>query len=885
MNYLTTDQIRTIWIEFWKEKGHEYVENKSLVPVDDPSLLFINSGVATIKKFLSGEVITPNKRLVNSQRSLRTNDIENVGITARHHTLFEMLGNFSIGDYFKIEVIPWAWELLTDPKYYNFDPEKLYITVHPDDKETVKIWKEVGVDSSHIIMTEDNFWEIGKGPGGPNTEIFFDRGIEYDDREISLLLEQDLENDRVVEIWNIVFSQYNCNPEIERSQYPELPQKNIDTGMGLERMACVIQKVATNYETDNFKKILLEISKVTNTKYEGNEKAYRIIADHIRALTFAISDKVLPSNEGRGYVIRRILRRAVKYGFLNLEIKEPFLYKLVPCVVLIMGENAPELRNNQENIIQVIKQEELNFARTLKAGIGHFETLISSLPQGEVISGEKIFKLYDTYGFPMELTVELIEEKNQLFELEGFYQALDNQKQTARNARAKTTGFGEQELLLDEQEISSEFVGYQQTEVLAEVRLINVNNQNVQRLQKEETGLIIFDKTPFYATSGGQTCDLYIGDDFEVLDVTKSPTGTHLHKIIAHKEIVIGEKLKLQIDKKSRFMISSNHSATHLLHQALEEVLGDNIAQAGSLQDEQRTRFDYTTFSVPTTEELVEIQALVNQRIKASIDVVTTEMNLDAAIKKGAKALFSEKYQDIVRVVEIGDSIELCGGTHVENTRQLESFLIISEQSISSGVRRIEAICGENIDKYINHKQLEFQSLKKSAMKKMDNSIQVSLEGLEKIEAKVKDYEIVLTDQTSNFSEEIQTFISECQDYNECLKDQNNSLKNKLIEQIVASECSKVIEFEGVKKLHVKIDNIDPSLLKELGDRLLEKLGTGIVIVELTNAEKLSVIIKVSDDLTRAYHAGKMIKELLEPLNGRGGGKPSMAQGGATISN
>ncbi len=878
MKKLTTNEIRKIWLDFWIEKNHFLLEPKSLIPYNDDSLLFINSGVATLKDYLSGTSKPPSKRLVNSQKSLRTNDIENVGVTSRHHTLFEMLGNFSIGDYFKKEAIEYAWELLTSTKYYDFDENKLYITIHPDDHDSHDFWLKVGVPNDKIIKTEENFWEIGKGPGGPNTEIFFDRGEKYDSRTPQELLKDDLENDRVIEIWNIVFSQYNCDPEIPRSAYEELPQKNIDTGMGLERMACISQDVETNFETDNFQIIMEGISKITNTKYEDYKKPYRIIADHIRALTFAIADGVEPSNEGRGYVIRRILRRAVKYAYIELDLQEPFLNELVIKVIEQMKGYYPYLIEKQGFIEQIILREEKQFLKTIKEGFKHLEIYVGEL-SGDEFPAENAFKLYDTYGFPFELTKEILEEKKLYVNEEEFKKYLDIQKQMARDARKDTSAIEAQNSFLTNIDVPSVFVGYDTLSVDAKVILITNGEEELDELEPGTEGFLIFDKTPFYATSGGQNHDLGGSDSFTILDVIKLPNGQHLHKVKVIKPIKKGDMVHLQVDVENRKATQRNHSGTHLLNHALCKVLGDSVVQAGSYQDGEKTRFDFSYQGEITKEQIREIQKEVNNQIAKIKPTDIQEMDLDKAKESGAKALFDEKYADKVRVVKISDSVELCGGTHVENSNEIEYFFIKNIQSIGSGIYRIEALTGQNVVNYKNE---------------ILNEV---LEGFVQAQQDITDSKIVKLDELDKkieilerLNEVIKVPLTKINDQRDNLNILNIRLKNELEKEIqnkintYVKELSKKVEvFDGVNMIDEDVEGISPKDLKELSDRLLERIGSGIVIVRLIEGDKLSIVIKISDDLTDKYNAGKMVKEILEPLKGRGGGKANMAQGGASL--
>ena len=630
--------------------------------MDDNSLLFINSGVATLKKYFDGSEVPPKNRITNAQKSIRTNDIENVGLTSRHHTLFEMLGNFSIGDYFKEDAIIMMLEILFDSKWFDNDIEKCYFTIHPQDNEALSILLDNGIKLEKIVKLEANFWEIGEGPGGPNCEIFFDRGESYDSRNPYMLIEEDLENDRVIEIWNIVFSQYNCQPGIVPiNEYKELPQKNIDTGMGLERMACILQGVETNYETDNFMVIIKNIEKITGKKYENNKMSFRVIADHIRALTFAIADGVIPSNEGRGYVIRRILRRAMKYGYQNLELKEPFLYKLVDIVVDVSNEYYTYLNDEKDFVKRVIKIEEEKFLKTLSLGIDLLKDEIDKL-EGNMLEGQVAFKLYDTFGFPIELTTELVSEYEKQVDFEGFKASLEEQRIRGRNAIKEIGDMGQQNMFLLKLNTISTFVGYENTEINTVINLITDLNQEIEELSSGVT-YVILNENPFYAESGGQVSDFGTINDNEVINLKKLPNGQTIIGLKVINPIKKGQTVVAKVDTNRRNAITKNHSATHLLHLALQKVLGKNAKQAGSLQDDEKTRFDFSNLEPVTKEQIKEIQNIVNEEIKKESNIIIEETDIDSAMKKGAMSLFGEKYGEIVRVVTMGDSVELCGGT------------------------------------------------------------------------------------------------------------------------------------------------------------------------------------------------------------------------------
>ncbi len=874
MKHLSTNEIRKMWIDFFQEKNHYLEASKSLVPVNDKSLLFINSGVATLKKYFDGTEIPPSNRIVNSQKSIRTNDIENVGVTSRHHTLFEMLGNFSIGDYFKTDAIAMAWEILTDPKWFAFDPEKLYVTVHPDDTKTVDKWLELGVKKSHIVKLEENFWEIGKGPGGPNTEIFYDRGEQYDKRNVIDLLAADLENDRIIEIWNIVFSQYNCNPEIDRKDYQELPQKNIDTGMGLERMACVMQEVETNFETDNFQVIIDALIAKTGISYTENKMAYRVIADHIRALTFAIADGVLPSNEGRGYVIRRILRRGVKYGYKDLNLTKPFMYELVDQVIMAMEEFYPYLNENADFIKEVIEIEEAKFFQTISEGIVLLEKEIAN-NESKTLSGAVAFKLYDTFGFPIELTIELSQEAGYKVDLDGFEVELEAQRTRARNALGETSGMNAQNTFAKQIEVTSEFVGYNQLSVETEIVFVTDLTQELKT--SSENTWVILAKTPFYAESGGQVGDIGQIADVDVIDTKKLPNGQHA--MLVNGKLSLGQKVTATVNKEKRKQITQNHSATHLLHLALHKHIGAHAKQAGSLQDAEKTRFDFTNLKGLDAKTLQVIEADVNAQIQAKNPVVIKEMSMDEAISSGANALFGEKYGDVVRVVTIGDSIELCGGTHVENSSEIELFHIIGESGIGSGIRRIEAITGPLVLKYAKDLEQEAQKLITSSKADLNDQKLINQKLVEALISKITS---IMNTHSGNFKSLITT-LEELINENDRLKKELKAKTANANKNLAAELINNVIVTDGINKLDVSLEDVPMKEVRTLSDDLLNRMQSGILIIRAIEGNKVAVIVKVSEELAKQHPANQILKEIIEPFNGRGGGKPTMAQGGYTI--
>lgn len=711
MKQLTGAQIRQMFLDFFQEKGHAVEPSASLVPHEDPSLLWINSGVATLKKYFDGRVIPQNPRITNAQKSIRTNDIENVGKTARHHTFFEMLGNFSIGDYFKEEAITWAWEFLTSDKWIGFDKELLSVTIHPEDEEAFTIWNEkMGVPKERIIRLEENFWDIGEGPSGPNTEIFYDRGEAYGNDFSDPELYPGGENERYLEVWNLVFSQFNHNPD---GSYTPLPKKNIDTGMGLERMTSIVQDVPTNFDTDLFMPMIGATETISGEKYRNGDlekdMAFKVIADHIRTVTFAVGDGALPSNEGRGYVLRRLLRRAVRYS-KKLNINRPFMFELVPVVGEVMKDFYPEVLEKKDFIAKVVKNEEERFHETLHDGEAILAEVIAKAKEEKttVISGVDAFRLYDTYGFPIELTEEYAEEAGMAVDHEGFENEMEKQRERARAARQDVDSMQVQGGVLGEIKVASEFVGYGTVATESNVVALVKNGEYTDSLQAGEEGQLILDVTPFYAESGGQIADrgYLLADGVKVLvkDVQKAPNGQNLHKVVVEEGTLTKDAaVKAIIDTKNRSSVVKNHTATHLLHQALKDVLGTHVNQAGSLVTSERLRFDFSHFGQVQADELEKIERMINEKIWESIDVEISQKAIEEAKEMGAMALFGEKYGDVVRVVQVGDySLELCGGCHVDNTASIGIFKIVAESGIGAGTRRIEAVTGKSAYELMN---------------------------------------------------------------------------------------------------------------------------------------------------------------------------------------
>ncbi len=856
MKPFSSAEIRQMFLDFFKEKGHAVEPSRSLVPQDDASLLWINSGVATLKKYFDGRVVPENPRICNAQKSIRTNDIENVGKTARHHTFFEMLGNFSIGDYFKKEAIEWAWEFLTDEKWMGFDPEKLAVTIHPEDDEAFRFWhEEVGLPEERIIRLEENFWDIGEGPSGPNTEIFYDRGEKYGNDPDDPELFPGGENERYLEIWNLVFSQFNHNPD---GSYTPLPKKNIDTGMGLERMASVTQDVPTNFDTDLFIPIIEATEKISGHEY-GKDKekdvAFKVIGDHIRTVTFAISDGALPSNEGRGYVLRRLLRRAVRYA-MKIDINRPFMYELVPVVGNIMIDFYPEVKSKDEFIQKVIKNEEERFHETLHDGLAILEQFIEKAKQdGKAsLSGEDAFKLYDTYGFPYDLTEEYAHEAGLAIDEEGFNKEMEKQRERARAARQDTGSMQVQGGVLGDIHVESEFIGYDRLKTEAEVNVVLQNKEYADELAEGEEGHIMLDRTPFYAESGGQIADHGFISNADVTcfvkDVQKAPNGQNLHHIEVKQGVLkTGMKVTAEVDSASRAKITKNHTATHLLHQALKDVLGGHVNQAGSLVAPDRLRFDFSHFGQISAEELEKIEEIVNAKVWNNITVEVMNKQLEEAKAMGAMALFGEKYGDVVRVVRVGDySLELCGGCHVANTGNIGLFKIASESGIGAGTRRIEAVTGEAAYRLMNS-QVDVLKEAASLMKTRP----------EEVPARVK----ALQAETRQLARE------------------NESLSTRLSNMEAKNLTSEVKEINGVRLLAKKVNVQDMNSLRNMVDELKTKLGSAVVILGTSNDGKVNLSAGVTKDLVeKGYHAGKLIKEVASRCGGGGGGRPDMAQAG-----
>lgn len=854
MKQLTGNQIRQMFLDYFESKGHMVEPGASLVPHNDPTLLWINAGVAALKKYFDGREKPKCNRITNAQKSIRTNDIENVGKTARHHTFFEMLGNFSIGDYFRDEAIPFAWEFLTDEKWMGIPKDKLYISVYTDDTESYRIWTEVcGVDPSHILKTDDNFWEIGEGPSGPDTEIFFDRGAEYDPQGLGeKLFFEEMENDRYIEVWNVVFSQYDAKPGIPRSEYKELPQKNIDTGMGLERLTSLIQGGETNFDTDLFLPIIHATEKYAKYPYEGQYKmAYRVIADHIRTVTFALADGALFANEGRGYVLRRVLRRAVRYG-KKLKIEGSFMYELVPVVADIMKDFYPYLLEKTEYIQKLVKAEEERFHATLSEGEKLMQDVMDHAAE-KVIDGPTAFKLYDTYGFPYELTVEMAEENGFRVDEEGFNQEMEKQRERARSSRDAFESMKSQSKDLMDCLIESKFIGYDH--LSCESKVVACFKDGVKCDEILDEGDVILEETCFYAESGGQVADTGCLKNesmtCEVSDVKKAPHGQPLHHVIVKNgSISVNDIVQGEINAVKRSMTTSNHSACHLLQSALKRVLGDHISQAGSYVCDDYVRFDFTHFEKVSEEQLKKVEQIVNQFISMKADVTCELMSIEEAKKTGATALFDEKYGDVVRVVSMGDvSKEFCGGCHVSNTADLGVFKIESEESIGSGIRRIVGKTG--------YKAYEEFSSYEDTLKEIAGTLKLNT--------------------ITTVSEKVTSLLEE--------KNELQRQLAKLNEQLLTAKAGEMVseakDKNGLKVLVKRMDGMDGNAMKNLSASLLDKLSDGVVFLGGQIDDKLVFVARASKKaVENGIHCGNLIKEASLLSDGKGGGKPDLAQGG-----
>lgn len=854
MEKMGLNEIRSKFLEFFESKGHYVANSYSLVPNNDKSLLLINSGMAPLKNYFSGVEVPPSVRMCTSQKCIRTGDIENVGITARHATFFEMMGNFSFGDYFKRESIKWGWEFVTE--WLNIPEDKIWVTVYEEDDDSYDIWaKEMNFPEERMVRLgkDDNFWEIGTGPCGPCSEIYFDRGEEYgcDNPDCK----PGCDCDRYLEFWNHVFTQFDRD---EEGNYSLLENKNIDTGMGLERMGCIMQGVDTIFEVDTIKSILEAVEKLTGVKYGENPKndiSIRIITDHIRAVTFLVSDGVLPSNEGRGYVLRRLLRRAARHGKL-LGVKELFLQKLIDEVIKVNDKAYPVLVEKESYIKKVVGIEEEKFNETIDQGTEILNSYIEVLKnEGKtVLSGQEAFKLYDTYGFPIDLTKEILEEEHLSVDEEAFNEEMEKQKERARNARGNMDGesWKEDPLSKLESTVDSTFNGYSEIYGEGTIEAIVKDDELVQSAEEGDKVSIVLDNTTFYPEGGGQVgdCGLITNENLvlEVLNTKKGANNSIKHiGIIKSGRISNGDKVKTLVDRETRMSAARNHSATHLLHKALREVLGEHVNQAGSLVTPERLRFDITHFEAISNEELKVIEEKVNNVILSSLDIKCDIMNIKEAKEKGATALFGEKYGDEVRVVSMGDySTELCGGTHLTNTSQVGMFKILSEGGVAAGVRRIEAITGKAVYEYLKERDGIISEVCVNLKSKEDNLIQ-------RISS--------LLEENKNLSKEL------------------HDMKAKMSLQSVDSK----VEVNGVNLITNKFEGMDMDTLRETADNLRDKLGSGVVVLANVVDDKVNFVVTATKDvLDKGIHSGNIVREVAKIAGGKGGGRPNMAQAGAS---
>ena len=850
------NQLRKMFLEFFESKGHLAMKSFSLVPHNDKSLLLINSGMAPLKPYFTGQEIPPRRRVTTCQKCIRTGDIENVGKTARHGTFFEMLGNFSFGDYFKNEAIEWSWEFLTE--VVGLDQDRLYPSIYEEDEEAFEIWnKKMGIPAERIFRfgKADNFWEHGSGPCGPCSEIYYDRGEKYGCGSPDCTV--GCECDRYMEIWNNVFTQFDNDGH---GHYSELEQKNIDTGMGLERLASVVQDVDSIFDVDTLKALRDHICRLADTEYGKDAQAdisIRVITDHTRSVTFMISDGIMPSNEGRGYVLRRLLRRACRHGRL-LGIEGSFIPELAQTVIEGSKDGYPELEEKKDFILKVIAKEEDQFNKTIDQGLGILAEMTAKMEaeQTTTLSGADAFKLYDTYGFPIDLTKEILEEKGMQVDEEGFHASMEVQRKTARAARGETNYMGADVTVYEsiDPSITSTFVGYENLAWKSPITVLTSDTEIVEALSDGQRGTVFAEETPFYATSGGQEADTGIirtaEGEFKVEDTVKLLGGKIGHVGVVIKGMIkTGDQAELCVNAEKRALSARNHSATHLLQKALRTVLGTHVEQAGSSVNEERLRFDFSHFSAMTAEELQKVEEIVNEQIVAGLPVKVENMPIEEARKTGAQALFGEKYGDVVRVVNMGDySIEFCGGTHVKNTNEIMAFKILSESGVAAGVRRIEALTSKGLIRYYDN-----------------------------LEKKLNEAAKVLKATPDNLAEKIAHLTAE----NKALHSEVESLKSKLAQDAMGDVMDQVQEIKGVKLLAAEVDGVDMNGLRDLGDQLKEKLGDGVVVLASGNDGKVSLMVTATDAaMKQGAHAGNLIKAIAGLVGGGGGGRPNMAQAG-----
>lgn len=856
MKKMTGHEIKKTWLDYFKEKGHRIEESASLIPINDPTLLWINAGVTPLKGYFDGSRVPSNPRIVNVQKCLRTNDIDNVGKTARHHTFFEMLGNFSIGDYFRDEAVEWAYEILTDPRYFGFDPDKLYMTIYPDDEETYEKWRSVGVRKDHIIRSHENFWEIGPGPCGPCTEVFYDRGDAFGEENLGLIKE-DIENDRYIEIWNIVFSQYNAKKGLKREEYPELPKKNIDTGMGLERMASIIQGKKTNFETDLFYPVIEHLAKIAGRTYDG-QMSFKVIADHIRTVVFAISDGATFSNEGRGYVLRRLLRRGIKHG-RQMGIEKSFMLDLVDTVIDMMKETYPYLLKAQDFTKRMIEKEEEKFLSTLNQGEKLLDELLKS--ETRIISGKDAFMLYDTYGFPVELTEEYAEAKGFSVDKDGFAEHMEIQRERARSARKNVGAMKDQNEAYLRFKTPSKFVGYDTTRHESSV------------LKVFDAGIVV-EATPFYAESGGQVADsgaiIKDGRVMSVTDVQKLPNGQFLHMLEDH-DLKEGDEVILQVDEAARELTKAHHSVTHLLFSTLREELGEHVMQQGSLVGPDYLRFDFNHLELLSDETIVTIEKRVNEKIEKAIEVDIEYTDIDSAKKRGAIAEFGEKYDKEVRVVDMGDTLDLCGGTHVDNTAEIERFAIASLESKGSGIYRIVALAKDrvsDIGDYLRGFESNLAHLKQKKDNIMEEAARHNIH---------LDFDATPDIELEGSYKDVIRMRNLVKNYQNAVKNLEKAFSDKRARASLSDLETYLQKQDGNGNIVTSTRNVEINALKTLADRLLEQSKGDLVFLANVSGDKVILIAKSSG----AIHAGNLVRDAAKIAGGGGGGRQSFAQAGA----
>ena len=876
MRYMTSNEIRKMWVKYFEEHGHKYIKSAPLIPINDDSLLWINAGVTPLKKYFDGSITPESRRIVNIQKCIRTNDIENVGVTKRHHTFFEMMGNFSIGDYFKDEAIEFAFELLTSKEWFDIPLDKLYVTVYTKDEDAYNKWVELGMPNDHIIKLEGNFWEIGEGPCGPDSEIFYDGGEKLDpDGTAWEKFIHDEDQNRYVEIWNNVFSQFNSKPGVPREKYQELPHKNIDTGAGLERWACIFQGVESNFETDLFRPIIEKIEELSGVLYNG-ETAFKVIADHMKAVTFAISDGASFGNTGRDYVLRRLVRRSVRFG-RTLGFSEPFLYKLVPVIVQVMGEAYPDLKKNSGEVAVYILDEEKLFFNTLEDGERRLKEIMSD-DNDKVISGYDAFRLYDTYGFPLELTEEIASEAGYTVNEQEFNDYMAKQKEQAKkNSRSKTSMASQKKVLMDFTKPSTFVYGLYR---LKSSVLAIVSKDSLEKTLDHD-GYIILKRTCFYSESGGQVSDtgMIVGKNFKarVVDVFKGPNGQHVHKVkLLDGKITVNDEVEVIIDKQRRKEIEANHSSVHILQYALQQVVDKNIRQAGSYVDEEKLRFDFTCPSKISDEEIIKTEEMVNNIIKKGIITSAEVMPLDKAKQIGAMALFGEKYSDTVRVVKIDKSIELCGGTHIANTKDIKKFAIYNFESKGSNTYRIEAVTDKRVETTL------FDVIKPYN----DEMVKLLIKAKEILDLANKqginlDFDVEIDNSTPVSYKDIiynQNELSYIQSEVKALEKNYNNEVEKLTLNNLDIYLDRTKEINGRKFLYLELDNIETFLVKAIADNLCNKFDS--VLIFISNIKEDGSVNFISRNSIKDVNTGLLMKTITTAFGGNGGGSATFANGG-----